>query len=128
MIINAIYNEKENKLKFNVEGKIYKKKDFDLNKIGFDNYINDIKTKYISSIRCNFNNLYNLKEILFDAKILYDLYIQYDKYEKKNLNSFDERINKFINSKEYIIIKNELINLKLFLIYTYYDHFNRFKN
>lgn len=128
MIINIIYNKENNILNFDINGKIYKKEDFDLKKIDYEEFINNIKQKYISSITFNKNIFYDLKLLLFDAKIMYDLYIHYNKFDEQKYNEFNDKINNFINSYNFNVIKKELIKLKIFLIYTYYDHFYNFKN
>lgn len=130
MTFETIFNKYDKSISFNINGKIYKEEEVNLKEIGFDEYIEKIKKKYISFYKDNINdyNFYKLKKILFNAKILYSLYINYITYNNKNAKIFNDELNEIINLKEYDIIKEELYIIKFFFVYTYINHFYKIKN
>jgi len=137
MDYDIIYDKKFNNIQFIINKKIYNKKDYDLKEKNFEDYIENIKIKYLSYYNdinldiCNLNIddiYYKLKIILFDAKILYMFFINYLKFDDDDYKDFNDKIDNMIILNEYEIIREELIIIKFFFIYTYLNHIYNSKN
>ena len=122
MEFKVIYDENNN-IKFNINNKIYNEDDINLNKIGFDIFIQNIKSKYLSNDNNKFitlNNSFKLNKLLYNAEIIYNSYLTFT-YKSNDISTylFNKYFDEIINLDEFNIIKDDLYIIKCFFSYSY---------
>ena len=122
MEFKVIYDENNN-IKFNINNKIYNEDEINLNKIGFDIFIQNIKSKYLSNNNNKFitlNNSFKLNNLLYNAEIIYNSYLTFT-YKSSDISTylFNKYFDEIINLDEFNIIKDDLYIIKCFFSYSY---------